>query len=156
MYILSGPDDFSLNQSLEEIKKSVGNQSALAVSTTTLEGQQVTVEQLRPLCEAMPFLSEKRLVIISGLLERFEPRGRRSGRQGRTARVRDHQAYGYQTLGEYISGIPESTVVVLIEKPKWPLLSTMYDISRWKIFFKTYSPYAIIHSLLNCEIFEII
>ncbi len=137
LYILSGPDDFSIAQALEEIKKSAGDQSALALSTTTLDGQQVTVEQLRPLCEAMPFLSEKRLVIIRGLLERFEPRSRRPVRQAKTARARDHRADGYQALGEYIPGIPDSTVVVLIEgkiSPKNPLMQLLAKKAAVRIF----------------------
>ncbi len=114
LYILSGQDDFSLTRTLEEIKRDIGDQSALAASATLLDGQQVTIEQLRPFCETAPFLSEKRLVIIRGLLERFEPR-RRPSRQKRTVRVKEHQPDGYQALGDYVTRIPDSTIVVLIE-----------------------------------------
>ncbi len=114
LYILSGQDDFSLAQSLEEIKRDTGDQAVLAASTTTLDGQQVTVEQLRTVCETVPFLTGRRLVIVNGLLERFEPRGR-PRRQKSTVRVNDRQQDGYKSLGDYISKIPDSTVLVLIE-----------------------------------------
>lgn len=112
MYILSGQDDFSLAQALEEIKKGMGDQAILSASTTTLEGQQVTLDQLRTVCETVPFLAGKRLVIIKGLLERFEPRGRPSRQKKNT---RTNQQDEYKSFSAYIGKIPDSTVLVLIE-----------------------------------------
>ncbi len=112
LYILSGQDDFSLTQSLEEIKREIGDQAALTGSITTLDGQQVTLEQLRPFCETAPFLAGKRLVIIRGLLERFEPKGRAIRQKKTTPASRQDE---YKSLGTYIGKIPDSTVVVLLE-----------------------------------------
>ncbi len=113
MYILSGQDDFSLTHSLEEIKGEMGEQAILAAGTTTLDGQQVTLDQLRAVCETVPFLAGRRLVIIKGLLERFEPRGR-SRRQRKTTRVTDQQNE-YKSLSACIGEMPDSTILVLIE-----------------------------------------
>jgi DNA polymerase-3 subunit delta len=113
LYILHGEDDFSLHQALEEIKKGIGDQTALTTNTTVLDGQQVTVAQLPAVCEAMPFLAEKRLVIIYGLLERFEPRIK-SGRQKKTTSVANRKDEP-KSLGEYLGKIPDSTVLVLID-----------------------------------------
>ena len=112
LYILSGQDDFSLTQSLEEIKREIGDQAALVGSITTLDGQQGTLEQLRPFCETVPFLAGKRLVIIKGLLERFEPKGRPSRQKKTTPTSRQDE---YKSLGTYIAKIPDSTVVVLVD-----------------------------------------
>ena len=112
IYILTGQDDFSLTRYLEEIKKGIGDQSVLAAGTTTLEGQKVALEQLRTACETAPFLTEKRLVIIKGLLDRFEPESR-AGRRRKTTQVRageDHKA-----LADCIKNMPDSTVLVLID-----------------------------------------
>ncbi len=113
MYILSGQDDFSLAQSLKEIKEEMGDQAILAAGTTTLDGQQVTLDQLRTVCETVPFLAGRRLVIIKGLLERFEPRGK-SRRQRKTTRVTDRQNE-YKSLSVCIGEMPDSTILVLIE-----------------------------------------
>jgi len=113
LYILSGQDDFSLNQSLEKIKGDVGDAEALTSNTTVLEGSQVTVDQLRSICEAAPFLADKRLVIVKGLLQRFQQpdRPRRQGRSRKaTSQTDDHEA-----LANYIGTIPDSTILVLIE-----------------------------------------
>ena len=84
LYILFGADDFSLNESLEEIKKGIGDRPMLDSNTTILEGRQLTPNQLREVCAALPFLAPKRLVIVKGLLERFEPGGGQ-GRQKKKA-----------------------------------------------------------------------
>jgi len=113
LYILLGQDDFSLRQSLEEIKKGAGDQALLATNTVILEGQKVTSDQLKNICETVPFLAEKRLVIIEGLLERFESKGKPSQKKkaGRVASQQDE----YKSLSACLSKIPESTVVVLID-----------------------------------------
>jgi DNA polymerase-3 subunit delta len=68
----------------------------------------------------MPFLVEKRLVIVQGLLERFEDKGK-SGRQKKVAAARQEEC---KSLAEYLGRIPDSTVLVLIDgkiKSKNPL-----------------------------------
>jgi len=112
LYILSGQDDYSLGESLEEIKRGIGDEALLAANTTTLDGQQMTLDQLRTVCETLPFLAEKRLVIVKGLLERFEPRGRASRRK-KITHATNHQNE-YKSLVTYISKLPDSTILVLI------------------------------------------
>jgi len=113
LYILSGQDDFSLGGSLEEIKRGIGDQALLAANTTILDGQQVTLDQLRAVCETVPFLSERRLVIVNGLLERFEPKSKSTGRKKITPVA--NQQNEYKLLVTYISKIPDSTILVLID-----------------------------------------
>ncbi len=113
LYILSGQDDFSLAESLEEIKRGIIDQALLAVNTTILDGQQMTLDQLRTVAETLPFLAERRLVIINGLLERFETKGKPS-RQRKVADVATQQN-DYKSLAACISKIPDSTILVLID-----------------------------------------
>ena len=113
LYILWGQDDYSLTEALGEIKKSIADQELLAANTTVLEGQQITLDQLRMVAGTLPFLAEKRLVIIRGLLERFEPRSK-SGKQKKAADLAKQQGE-YQSLAACIREIPESTVLVLID-----------------------------------------
>jgi len=135
LYILWGQDDYSLGESLEEIKRGIGNQALLAANTTTLDGQQMTLDQLRTVCETLPFLAERRLVIVKGLLERFEPRGK-SSRRKKITRVTNHQNE-YKSLGAYISKLPDSTILVLIGSriaSKNPLLSELSARAKVKSF----------------------
>jgi len=113
LYILSGQDDFSIYQSLEEIKRKIGDQTMLATNTTTLDGQRLTLDQLKTVCDAIPFLAEKRLVIINGLLERFESRGKTSRRK--KAASTDNSQNEAKSLAEYASKIPDTTILVLTD-----------------------------------------
>ncbi|MFC2012880.1 DNA polymerase III subunit delta [Chloroflexota bacterium] len=113
LYILTGPDDFSIQQSLDEIKRSLGDQAMLAVNTTTLEGQQLTLDQLQAASDTPPFLAEKRLVIVSGLLGRFE-RGGKTGRRKKAAAADGSQSED-AALAAYINNLPETTVLVLTD-----------------------------------------
>ena len=125
LYILVGPDDFSLSQALEEIKRSIGDKSVLSANTTTFDGQQLSLDQLRSICETVPFLAEKRLVIVKGLLERFEPKDKSSRKKA--ARKIDQQR-DYKPLADYIVNIPGSTILVLIDggiKSSNPLLKEL-------------------------------
>ena len=107
-----GEDDFSVRQSLEEIKKGIGDQTVLAANTTVLDGKQVTLDQLRGACETVPFLTEKRLVVVEGLLERFEP----SAKTGRKKVVkRNDRQDEYKSIANYVSRIPGFTELVLVD-----------------------------------------
>ena len=90
LHMLLGQDDYSLNESLREIKRAIGDQTLLAANTTTLDGQQMTLDQLKSVCETLPFLTEKRLVIVNGLLERFDSKSK-SSRQKKTSAVINRQ-----------------------------------------------------------------
>jgi DNA polymerase-3 subunit delta len=110
LHVLIGEDDFSVRQALGEIKKGAGDQSALATNTTTLGGQ-VTMDQVRGVCETIPFLAEKRLVVVEGLLERFEPRNKTDRKKA--ARQTDQQDE-CKAIANCLRRIPEFTELVLI------------------------------------------
>ena len=113
LYILLGEDDFSLRRALEEIKNGVGDQALLSANTTTLDGHELSLDQLRTVCETMPFLAERRLVIVRGLLERFAHQGK-SRRQGKNT-PETSQLDEYGSLATYLRQVPDSTVLVLID-----------------------------------------
>jgi DNA polymerase III subunit delta len=73
LYILWGEDEFSREEALAEIKKGLGDPEMLSTSTSLLEGAKLSLNELRGCIETVPFLAPCRLVIIKGLLERFEP-----------------------------------------------------------------------------------
>jgi len=121
-----GEDDFSLTRSLEEIKRGLGDQSLLTANTTILDGQQVTVDQLRAVSETVPFLAERRLVIIHGLLGRFEPEVK-PRRQKKLSPLTEKESE-YRSFADCLSKIPDGTVLVLIDgriKGNNPLLKQL-------------------------------
>lgn len=112
LYIFWGPDDYSLSQALDGLKQEADTASAFSSGVATLEGQQASVEQIRSVCAAAPFLSGKRLVIIYGLLEKFEPKGK-SGKQRKASPEKKQEQY--EAYASVLANVPESTIIALVE-----------------------------------------
>ncbi|MFH1650770.1 MAG: DNA polymerase III subunit delta [Chloroflexota bacterium] len=134
LYILYGEDDFSRQQALTQIRQGIGTEDVLAANTSVLEGQQLTVDQLRAVSETVPFLAEKRLVIVNGLLGRYEPPRRGAPRR----KKKDAAASGEDNaLAERLTQVPEFTVVVLADggiSERNPLLRKIADKATVRVF----------------------
>jgi DNA polymerase III subunit delta len=112
LYIFWGEDDFSIEEALQEIKNTLGDASMLSTNTTVMEGQKLNLNEFKAVGEAMPFLSEKRLVIVRGLLERFENREKPANGKKNTMSPKPDES---QALAEAIQRFPGSTVLMLID-----------------------------------------
>lgn len=112
IHIIYGPDDFSSREYLAEIKKGLGEPDTLATNTTCLEGGKLTLAELRAAAEALPFFGEKRLVIVSGLLRRFEPKRKPAPRSKAPRETKAEDALAFASL---MKGLPPSTVLVLVD-----------------------------------------
>jgi len=134
LYILYGLDDFSLGQAVGKIKADLGDWEMLATSTTNLEGQHLTLSELRNKCGAAPFLSSHRLVIVNGLLGRFEVKQSKP----RSGKGKSGNGLGeWEDLDSYIKQMPETTVIVLIDeevKGSNPLLKKISPLAEVKTF----------------------
>jgi len=119
LYIMYGEDDFSIHEALTVLKRDLGEEEMLATNTTVLAGGGITPEQLMNTCNTIPFLAEKRLVIVEGLLNLFEQGDKKTKRSSKSKNS------GWSLLTESIPQMPESTVLVLIDgklKQNNPLL----------------------------------
>ena len=128
LYILYGPDDYSIEKALEEIKLSLGDAEALATNSSRFPGKDLNPAQLHQAVETMPFLAEKRLVVIDGLLERFE--GSAGGRR------RKKNSNVSEFIGP-LTRVPETTVVVLVEpaiKGNSEILATLMPSAKIRQF----------------------
>jgi len=133
-YILYGRDDFSLNQAVDEIKAGLGDREAVATNTTSLGGKQLTLSELRNKCDTAPFLSLHRLVIVEGLLGRFEVKqGKRRSGKGKSRNGLGE----WEELAPYIGQMPETTVLVLADedvKGSNPLLKKISPLAEVRTF----------------------
>jgi DNA polymerase-3 subunit delta len=134
LYILYGQDDFSLNQAVQEIKTGLGDQETVAANTISLEGQHLTLGELRNKCDTAPFLCSHRLVIVEGLLGRFEVKQRKSrSRKGKSG----NGLVGWEGFDSYIEQIPETTVLILVDedvKDNNPLLKKLSPVAEVRTF----------------------
>ncbi len=118
LYILHGPDDFSRSEALAAIKQEIEDPTLLAANITELDSQKLTPESLRNVCETMPFLSGRRLIIVEGLLGRFESRSKTT--RPSKASSRANKKDDCKIWAGCFSQTPESTVVVLVDEKVSP------------------------------------
>jgi DNA polymerase-3 subunit delta len=94
-------DDLAGRARLERLEAALGDPSTASLNTSTFEGGRTELGELSAACEAMPFLSDRRLVIVRGQLARGEGSGR-----GKTAD---------SPLAEYVARVPDTTDLVFLE-----------------------------------------
>lgn len=106
LYIFYGQDDFSLKEALTGLKQEIGVEELGPADVSILDGQRLSLSELVAICDALPFLSPRRLVIVEGLLARFE---------GDRRRGIVPQLSEWEGIKEYISRMPPSTVLALVD-----------------------------------------
>ena len=114
LYILHGRDDFSCREELGRIKASLDSDGMLGINTEVLDGREVTPEQLTAICDTVPFLASHRLVVVEGLLKRFEAPDRpRRGARAQRGPAPDLERW--LGLAEYVQRLPASTTLILLD-----------------------------------------
>ncbi len=114
-YILYGQDKYSIHTELQRIKSELGDADMLAVNTNVLSGEQLKLTELQEVCNVLPFLHQVRLVIVDGLLSRFEPEKKTDKRSSKSLSRSESDIQQLKELKGYASQIPESTILVLVD-----------------------------------------
>jgi DNA polymerase-3 subunit delta len=120
-YILHGQDDFGRDEELVRLRnKMAGGDRAMAdLNTTILDSQKLTLGELRHACDSIPFMADRRLVIVHGLLARLSSTGRNNEQPA-------WKREWLQELVEYLPHLPPTTRLIFVEnralKPSHPIL----------------------------------
>lgn len=123
-YLLHGEDEYSRSLELAKMKAKLGDPTVVDLNTTVLDGRKTTFEELTHVCDTVPFLSDKRLVIVNDLAARFE-RQRAATREGS-----EQDSALLQRLREYLSGLPDSARLVFLEGKKISKANPIYKLAR--------------------------
>lgn len=108
-YVLHGDDTFTRSEELHGLQAKMGDAEMAELNTTLLDGRSVTWEELRQHCDSLPFLSDRRLVIVAGLLARLAQRGAGT----------DEKAF-LDRLLEHLPHLPPTTRLVFLEDRALP------------------------------------
>ena len=134
-YIIYGDDNHRCHEALAEIKAGMGMPEMLAINTTTLDGRKLSVRELSDVCNAAPFMTPARFVIVDGLLKRFQA-GEKSPRSNGNGNGDEEgqPLKEWQTIAEYIKIMPQTTTLVLFEpdldpKAVNPLLKALMPVA---------------------------
>lgn len=113
LYILYGEDDFSRRQALTEIEKSAYDTASAGANITHIDGSSITLNEFKVACETIPFLAEKRMVVATGLLERFDLKEKQAVSK-KTARQKE-DTMEWKPFAETINNLPPSTILALVD-----------------------------------------
>lgn len=109
LYLFHGPDAFSRSEEIARIKHALGDPGLADLNTILLDGRQIGLPELIHACDTLPFLAERRLVIVEGLLASFA-----SGGKGRKERE-EREKQPLEGLVAYLERLPPTTDLVLVE-----------------------------------------
>ena len=130
VHVLHG-DTFLVHEALGDFYTQTGPVEVREANTHHLSGAQATLAEVKAVCQAMPFLAEKRLLVVEGLLVLFEPRERRG--RGSTSPHKDGPANSWEGLEEYLSLLPPTTLLVFKDgslTPRNSLLSRLRSVAQ--------------------------
>lgn len=108
IYIFHGTDEFTIRDLIGKIKAECSNGELGEAATTVLDGGKVTVDELLAACHTVSFFSPKRLVIVEGLMSRFEKKEKRGKGKDKTNDLKD-----WENLVNI--DLPDSSVLVLAD-----------------------------------------
>jgi hypothetical protein len=131
-YILHGEEDFGRGQELAGLRaKLAASDPAMAdLNTTYLDGGQLTLGELRHACDSIPFMSDRRLVIVYGLLTRLSVNRRARGAEDseqETPAWKDAYVAG---LEDYLPNLPATTRLVFVERRSLPASHPILKLAR--------------------------
>lgn len=125
LYILLGENGYTRRQFLTGLKAELGLADSDVV---VLAGAQLSPAQLANAVNTIPFLAPSRLVVVEGLLDRFEPR-KRAQETGPRGLLQEFSSAAQP-------GIPTTTLVLVDEKvsPQNPLRKALSSVAQVREF----------------------
>jgi DNA polymerase-3 subunit delta len=137
IYVLWGTDRFTRDEQVRGLKRRMLAEPFGEYNLSVLTGDDVAVRDVRAVADALPFMGDRRLIVVEGLLGRIAGTGKSSARRGRSSRAStstgskrgrakaDESASEdgpVTALTEMLRDLPPSTALVLVEDQIDPTL----------------------------------
>ena len=107
------PDDFLGHERLAAIRATCGEPDLVTLNTSQLDGAKLGFGELVAAAGALPFLAERRLVVVRGYLAQAEPRD--GDASEKSEKKRGARAERLQQLLEWLPTVPPTTELVFLE-----------------------------------------
>ena len=101
--VLHGEDEYSRSEALARIRVSIGPPEVRDPNITVFEGRSIELDEVIGACQMYPFMADRRLVLVYGVLERMQSRDKSLGDE-------------WRDLSESLSSLPATTELVFIEQ----------------------------------------
>jgi len=124
LYLFHGEDDFRRQEAVTQLKTPYADPTIASLNVTLLDGRTLTLEGLLQAGDAMPFMADRRLVIVTGFLGRFEERRRASVSESSEAASGEpdspapagHEMPNFDRFRDYVTTLPPTTDLVFVEE----------------------------------------
>lgn len=118
VYILHGDDTFAIQRHLDGMLAKMGDPGIAEMNLSRLDGRDASIDEIHGAANAMPFLAERRMVVLTHPFSRLK---------AEPARVR---------FREMLDKLPETTALILIiddiiERGDWTSLPGKHWLRRW-------------------------
>jgi DNA polymerase-3 subunit delta len=111
-YVLHGEDELTCKETLKDLQSRLGPPELAALNTTVFDDANVTLGEIQNACDTIPFMAERRMVIVRGLLSRLMA-AKKGDPEGWKKRY-------LEQLGAYLPLLPESTRLVFVDPNQLP------------------------------------
>lgn len=118
-FILHGDDDFSLEQELASMRAKMGESENGDLNTSEFDGESATVAEVLSAASSFPFLADKRMVIVKGMVSWITRKG--AGETGKRA---------VEQLSESLPNLPEWTRLIFVERQSLTDSNKMIKLAR--------------------------
>ncbi len=138
IYVLHGEDSFSATEALREVLDAVGPEDVRSSNVTDIEAREFSVDKLAAAAMVVPFLADRRAVVVRGLMGTAEG-GPRRGRRGQDGA----QARPPAELTALLAGLPPSSDVVFFEgklSPANPFLKAVAGAEGAQVRVREFDP----------------
>ncbi|MEK7216058.1 MAG: DNA polymerase III subunit delta, partial [Chloroflexota bacterium] len=109
--LFHGENDFLIQEAAAEVAAALGPADMVGLNTTRLDGAKLSYPELQQACDTVPFLAPARLVVVEGLLHRFES----LEDDGSKGKGRNKLDGGWEQFVDHASQMPESTHLFLVD-----------------------------------------
>jgi len=125
VYIIRGDDRQAIEDHLDDLFQKTGDPDMAEMNTTRLEGKSTSLNDLRAAALAMPFLANRRLVILEDALQPYSGKGK------------GHKREEFLAL---LDSLPQSTGLVLVipdsqrytkGQMRWEILNEAHWLIAW-------------------------
>ncbi|MBI5032577.1 MAG: DNA polymerase III subunit delta [Chloroflexi bacterium] len=141
-YILHGEDELSQTEAVAKLRSKMGDPQFADLNTTQFDGRKISLGELQHACDAVPFLTDKRLVIVQGMLARLEPRRGKTDDAGKEIEEESNPTLAKDLIA-YLDKLSETTRLIFIESKTLaknnPILKHAASIDEKKAYVKEFT-----------------
>ena len=110
VYLLHGDDEYNIAQEVAKLEAKLGDDALREANTTSLDGRSFNLDDLVTVVSPMPFMTDRRLVILSHPLARLESKEKKARFFNKQKLTKDREK-----IIENFEKVPLTTALVLVE-----------------------------------------